>query len=268
MNTNTNKSIWPWAVSAVVAVCLLALGLALFHKTDTRLRSKVKYTSKQASVQDIVQSLAEQVGLKYDWQKSFDQTEPLCQRWVFNVAIEGKTCDEALEQVLKPVGLRYQVEKGVLVLSRQAKAIKITPNDAGSYHRRGDAKQDKNDFEGAIADYTKALELAPDDEGAYHRRGDAEQGKNDWDGAIADYTKAIELKPDDEGAYHRRGDAEQGKNDWDGAIADYTKAIELKPDDAGAYFNRSLAKKAKGDLEGASADHSKAIELQPDLESH
>ena len=234
MNRNTNKSIWPWAVSAVVAVCLLALGLAMFHRTDARLRSKVKYTSKQASVQDIVQSLAEQVGLRYDWQKSFDQTDPLCRQWVFNVAIEGKTCDEALEQVLKPVGLRYQVEKGVLVLSRQAKAIEITPNDAGSYHRRGDA----------------------------------EQGKNDWDSAIADYTKAIELKPDDAGAYHRRGDAKQGKSDWDGAIADYTKAIELKPDDAGAYFNRSLAKKAKGDLEGASADYSKAIELKPDLESH
>src|SRR5208283_444152 len=85
MNRNTNKSIWPWAVSAVVAVCLLALGLAMFHKTDTRLRSKVKYTSKQASVQDIVQSLAGQVGLRYDWQKSFDQTDPLCRRWVFNV---------------------------------------------------------------------------------------------------------------------------------------------------------------------------------------
>jgi tRNA A-37 threonylcarbamoyl transferase component Bud32 len=31
MNRNTNKSIWPWAVSAVIAVCLLALGLAIFH---------------------------------------------------------------------------------------------------------------------------------------------------------------------------------------------------------------------------------------------
>jgi len=86
---------------------------------DTRLGSKVNYTSEQASVQDIVQNLAEQVGLRYDWQKSHDQTDPLCRQWVRNVAIEGKTCDEALEQVLKPVGLRYQLEEGVLVLSRQ-----------------------------------------------------------------------------------------------------------------------------------------------------
>ena len=86
---------------------------------DPRLGSKVKFTSEQASVQDIVQSLAEQVGLRYDRQKSFAQTDPLCRNWVRNVAIEGKTCNEALEQVLKPVGLRYQVEEGVLVLSRQ-----------------------------------------------------------------------------------------------------------------------------------------------------
>ena len=86
---------------------------------DTRLESKVKYASEQASVQDIVQSLAEQAGLRYDWQKSHDQTDPLCRQWVRNVAIEGKTCKEALEQVLKPVGLRYQVEEGMLVLSRQ-----------------------------------------------------------------------------------------------------------------------------------------------------
>jgi predicted Ser/Thr protein kinase len=85
---------------------------------DTRLGSKVKYASERASVQDIVQSLAEQAGLRYDWQKSHDQTDPLCRQWVRNVAIEGKTCNEALEQVLKPVGLHYQVKDGVLVLSR------------------------------------------------------------------------------------------------------------------------------------------------------
>jgi carboxyl-terminal processing protease len=90
---------------------------------DTRLGSKVKYTSEQASVQDIVQSLAEQVGLRYDRQKSFTQTDQLCRNWVRNVAIEDKTCAQALEQILKPFGLGYQVAEGVLVLSRHAKSM-------------------------------------------------------------------------------------------------------------------------------------------------
>jgi carboxyl-terminal processing protease len=98
----------------------------------SRLGSKVKYTSEQASVQDIVQSLAEQVGLRYDWQKSLAQTDPLCRNWVRNVAIEDKTCAQALEQILKPVGLRYQVEEGVLVLSRQDEGTQPPKSGASS----------------------------------------------------------------------------------------------------------------------------------------
>ncbi|MDR3458165.1 MAG: protein kinase [Verrucomicrobiae bacterium] len=99
---------------------------------DARLGSKVKYTSEQASVQDIVQSLAAQVGLRYDWQKSHDQTDPLCRQWVRNVVIEGQTCNEALEQVLKPVGLRYQLAEGVLVLSRQVEGTQPPKSGASS----------------------------------------------------------------------------------------------------------------------------------------
>ena len=102
---------------------------------DPRLGSKVKYTSEQASVQDIVQSLAEQVGLRYDWQKSFAQTDQLCRNWVRNVAIEDKTCAQALEQILKPFGLGYQVEGGVLVLSRQAKGA--PPNQPPRHQLKG-----------------------------------------------------------------------------------------------------------------------------------
>jgi serine/threonine protein kinase len=115
--------------SAVIALVLgVYFGLLRNHQSSSiksdylsqaRLQTKVKYAAKQASVQDIVQNLAEQAGLKYDWQKSFDQTDPLCRQWVRNVSIEGETCQQALNQILNPVGLRYQVENGVLVLSRQ-----------------------------------------------------------------------------------------------------------------------------------------------------
>ena len=78
----------------------------------------MKFAAKQASVQDIVQSLAQQAGLGYERQKSFAQTDPLCWRWVNNVAIEGKRCREALNQILDPVGLRYEIENGSVVLYR------------------------------------------------------------------------------------------------------------------------------------------------------
>jgi tetratricopeptide (TPR) repeat protein len=107
------------AIAAVVALALLAAGWFLLRGADQRrLERKVTYAAAQASVQDIAQDLAQQVGLAYDRPKSFYQTDPLCRRWVNNVAINGKSCREALDQILKPVGLRYQVEKGSIVLSR------------------------------------------------------------------------------------------------------------------------------------------------------
>jgi carboxyl-terminal processing protease len=106
------------AITTALMVAQAACSQPAAGLADERLKSTVKYASAQASVQDIVQSLAEQAGLSYDRQKSFAQTDPLCRRWVRNVAIEGMTCHEALDQILKPVGLRYQVENGTIVLSR------------------------------------------------------------------------------------------------------------------------------------------------------
>jgi len=107
------------AAAAAVILTLLAAGWFLLRDpAQRRLERKVSYAAAQASVQDIVQDLVQQVGLGYDRQKSFYQTDPLCRRWVNNVAIRGKSCRDALDQILKPVGLRYQVEKGTIVLSR------------------------------------------------------------------------------------------------------------------------------------------------------
>jgi hypothetical protein len=108
---------------------------------DERLNTLVKYASAKASVQDVVQSLAEQAGLKYEWQKSFTQTKPLCNSWVHSVAIEGKTCHEALEQVLKPVGLHYEVENGTMVLSRlsDVPAASPGPSEPPKFHAAREA---------------------------------------------------------------------------------------------------------------------------------
>jgi C-terminal processing protease CtpA/Prc len=105
------------AVAALVPTQTV-LAQAPTGDSDARLAAKVNYTSNQASVQDIVQNLAQQAGLEYDRQQSFKQTDPLCRRWVRNLAIKDKPCREALDQILKPVGLKYQVENGVVVLSR------------------------------------------------------------------------------------------------------------------------------------------------------
>jgi len=86
---------------------------------DHRLETRVTYATGQKSVQYIVIDLAKQVGLGYNWQKSFAQTDPECRRWVRDVYIKDKPFREAIEGILRPVGLRYQVENDVIVLYRR-----------------------------------------------------------------------------------------------------------------------------------------------------
>lgn len=84
---------------------------------------KVTYLATQASVQDIVRTMAGQAGLGYNWQKSFDQTDPLCRRWVRDVRIEAIPFGTAMQQILDPVGLRYEMENGEVVLYRAPNAL-------------------------------------------------------------------------------------------------------------------------------------------------
>ena len=83
---------------------------------DQRLDVAVTYGTGQASVQTIVAELARQVGLQYNRQKSYQQTDPVCRRWVRDLVIRNKPCRQALDDVLKKVGLRYEVEDYAIVL--------------------------------------------------------------------------------------------------------------------------------------------------------
>ena len=86
---------------------------------DARLDAKVTYAVQKESVQYVVLKLAAQAGLNYDFEKSKSQTDPLCRQWLNNVSIENKTCREALETILGPLGLRYKVEGEKIVLYRK-----------------------------------------------------------------------------------------------------------------------------------------------------
>src|SRR6266496_4268886 len=75
----------------------------------------------------------------------------------------------------------------------RTRAIELNPKHAASYNNRGNAKSDKGDLDGAIANYTHALQLDPKLAAAYENRGNAKRDKGDLDGARADLTRAAEL---------------------------------------------------------------------------
>jgi tetratricopeptide (TPR) repeat protein len=65
--------------------------------------------------------------------------------------------------------------------------------DSISYYNRGNAKSDRGDFKGAIADYNKAIRLNPNLADAYYNLGIAKSDRGDIEGAKAAYLKSAEL---------------------------------------------------------------------------
>lgn len=88
-------------------------------EVDDRLQTKISNAVGKASVQNIVQAMANEAGLRYNWTKSQSQIGALSRRWVMNVRVKNETLDTALKQVLGPVGVRYKLEEDAIVLYKR-----------------------------------------------------------------------------------------------------------------------------------------------------
>ena len=150
---------------------------------------------------------------------------------------------------------------GMIRLLLEAKAV-VPLRNAEAYYNRGNSKNSKGDYQGAIADYSEAIRLKRGWVEAYINRGYSKASQGDYQGAIADSSEAIRLKPDWAEAYYNRGLSKYNQGDYQGAIADSSEAIRLKSDYAEAYYNRGISKHNQGDYQGAIADFSKAIRLK------
>jgi hypothetical protein len=70
------------------------------------------------SVQYAVIAVARQVGIQYDWDPSFKNTDPVCRQWI-TPQIVRMPFPQAMEMILGPVGLTYTIINGKIVLGRR-----------------------------------------------------------------------------------------------------------------------------------------------------
>ncbi|AFY31530.1 tetratricopeptide repeat protein [Calothrix sp. PCC 7507] len=178
-------------------------------------------------------------------------------------------------------------------LTNYNKALKLHPDDADIYYKRGLARHEISDYAGAIADYNQAIKINPNNAKAYNKRGLSHYQLGDYEAAIDDYNQAIRINPHVAVNFKNRADARSQLGDNQGAIEDYTqaikinpnyaivdtngsisrylltnqqkftKAIKLNPHDAVAYKNRADARYDLGDYEGAIADYIQVIKINP-----
>jgi len=129
------------------------------------------------------------------------------------------------------------------------------------------ARFEKNDLDGAIADFTKAIEMNGQKlEFCYYFRGMAHYRKGNPDQAILDLSKAIGIKADPR-FYVDRGNLLARQGELDRAIADLNMAIEMAPRYAKAYGDRGIVRLMRGEDTDAELDFKKCFELDGTLES-
>lgn len=113
----------------------------------------------------------------------------------------------------------------------------------------------------AIEHYDEAIRLQPDYAYAYNKRGNLYGKIGEYQQAINDYTEAIRLQPDYALAYNNRGNTYVGLEQYQLAIEDYNAAIRLKPDYAYAFNNRGFVYFKIGKNELGCRDVQRACEL-------
>lgn len=72
-------------------------------------------------------------------------------------------------------------------------SIRLSPNNAENYLKRGNARLGIGDCQGAIEDYTQALEINPDLAEAYASRSRARYILGEYAGVVEDYDRAAQL---------------------------------------------------------------------------
>ena len=139
-------------------------------------------------------------------------------------------------------------------------AIRLGPNDDGSYFGRGRAKFSLEKYEESIADFGEAIAINPKAD-YYYWRGLAKYNHKDPHAAILDFDRAIR-KHRLKGHFHYwRGMARFKIHDRDGGIPDFDEAILLNPRDSYSYLARGLAKYDRGEYPAAERDFDTAIDL-------
>jgi tetratricopeptide (TPR) repeat protein len=109
-------------------------------------------------------------------------------------------------------------------------AIRLNPNQASLYDRRGLSYSYSGRHDIAIDDYNRAIELSANPSAMYYNnRGWAYTEIGQMDKALADLNKALEIAPDYVKAFANRGVAYMKLKDYSHAIADFAAASQLAP---------------------------------------
>ena len=145
-------------------------------------------------------------------------------------------------------------------------AIRLNPNQASFYNRRGLSYSYSGRPDIAVDDYGRAIELSANPPAMFYgNRGWAYLEMGQVDKALTDLNKALEIAPDAVRAFENRGLAYMKLKDYSHAIADFTAASQISAT-RWQLERRAEAKRLSGDEKGAQEDLKRAgdFPLEPE----
>lgn len=149
-------------------------------------------------------------------------------------------------------------------------AVKLDAGNPQYWCQRGDLRAKKQNYAGAIEDYSAALDKVPNYVWAFRGRGQAYLGQGNAKLALADLSEALRAKPDDFNLTLLRGRANSQAQNYDAAVVDFTQALNSKttgsllPSERAIILSqRGFARLKQDRTPDAKADVDEALRIAP-----
>lgn len=153
-------------------------------------------------------------------------------------------------------------------LEDYGRAVETNPQDSEAFNSRGTTYIALGRYELAVGDFDQAVRINPASPVALANRCLAKAVLGELEQALTDCNQSLHIKPKYPGAYASRALAYLKLKRYDAAIADYTSQLRTRPDDPYALFGRGMARQMKGDVRGGDGDVVAAQAIKPDIADH
>lgn len=154
-----------------------------------------------------------------------------------------------------------------LAINDYNESLAVNPGNSDALNNRGTTRTALREYEAAIQDFDRALELRPSSM-ALSNRCFAKAAAGHLESALPDCNQAIRLHPNRFATFGSRGLVYLKMGRPDKAISDYNKVLAKRPDDPYALYGRAIAERAKGSLRASDDDTVHALSVKPDIAEH
>lgn len=169
------------------------------------------------------------------------------------------------------VGKLMREAKNTTDLNQQIKlydqVLALEPKNLDAYFLRGLAKNDLDDFHGAIVDYSKVILSKPDAD-SYFNRGNSRYSLGDFESAKDDFLNAYKLDPYFVDALYSLAHTQYDLEDYQSALKSINTFIDLVSEQARGYNLRALIFAQANNYKSAISNYSMAILVEPSTETY